>query len=94
MPAQFGSLDDVLARTSAGRNLLGSAGPVSDAFILSTEPVAVINGPIGSAKTTASVKKAIVEATRMPPWDNGRRTYTLFVYRLKYDLLWKATIPC
>ena len=29
----------------------------------------------------------------MPPWDNGRRTYTLAIFRVKYDLLWKATIP-
>jgi hypothetical protein len=97
MPAQFGSLDDTLARTAAGRNLLSSAGPVSDAFILSTEPFPVINGPIGSAKTTAAVKKVIVEATRLPPWDTSdgepRRTYIPFVFRLKYEQLWKGTIP-
>ena len=93
MAALFGSLDDVLKRTPEGLNLLSSAGPISDAFILSTESVAVINGPVGSAKTTASVKKALVEATRLVPWDNGVRTYTLGVYREKYDNLWKSTIP-
>lgn len=90
---QFGSLDAVLKRTPEGPNLLASAGPISDAFILSTEPVVMLNGPVGSAKTTASVKKAIVEAQRVPPWDAGRRTYTLAIFRQKYDLLWSATIP-
>lgn len=94
MPAQFGSLDDaLLKRTPAGNALLSSAGPVSDAFILSTDEVAGLNGPVGSAKTTASCKKALVEATRLLPWDGGRRTYVLGVYREKYDNLWKSTIP-
>lgn len=94
MANQFGSLDDdVLKRTSEGRNLLASAGPVSDAFILAKDDVALLNGPVGSGKTTASIKKGLIEATRMPPWDNGRRTYTLGIYREKYDNLWKSTIP-
>lgn len=93
MPALFGSLDDaVLKRTPGGNALLGSAGPISDAFIVSTADIALINGPVGSAKTTASIKKALVEAQRLYPWDAGRRTYTLGVYRAKYDLLWSTTI--
>lgn len=93
MPSPFGSLGELLARTSDGVRFLDSAGPISDAFIMGTEPVTAINGPVGSAKTTASIKKCIVEATRIWPWDNGRRTYVPYVYRVKYDLLWKATIP-
>lgn len=100
----FGSLADVLKVTApvthdgarvAGAltiNLLGSAGPISDAYILATDPVMLIDGPIGSGKTTASVKKGIVEARRMPPID-GRRRYVLGVWREKYDNLWKATLP-
>ncbi len=93
MTAVFGSLGERLARTPDGVRFLESAGPVSDAFIMATEPVVAINGPVGSAKTTASIKKLIVEATRIWPWDNGRRTYVPYIYRVKYDLLWKATIP-
>ena len=93
MTAPFGSLGEKLARTPDGVKFLDSAGPVSDAYIMSTEPVVAINGPVGSAKTTASIKKLIIEATRIWPWDNGRRTYVPYIYRVKYDLLWKATIP-
>ena len=93
MPAAFGSLGERLTRTPDGVKFLESAGPISDAFIMATEPVAAINGPVGSAKTTASIKKCINEATRIWPWDNGRRTYVPYIYRVKYDLLWKATIP-
>jgi hypothetical protein len=93
MARPFGELGELLARTNEGVRFLDSAGPVSDAFIMSTEPVTAINGPVGSAKTTASIKKTIVEATRIWPWDNGCRTYVPYIYRVKYDLLWKATIP-
>lgn len=88
--------DVVSAAASAGggetRNLLGSAGPVSDAYILGAEPVMLITGPGGSGKTTASVKKALVEAQRIWPGGDGVRRYVLGVWRQKYVNLWSATI--
>lgn len=74
-------------------NLLRSAGPISDAYILSAAPVILIIGPGGSGKTTASCKKALVEAQRMRPGPDGRRRYVLGVWRQKYVNIWKATIP-
>lgn len=81
----------------AAQNLLRSAGPISDAYMLGTDDVALLNGPGGSGKTIASAKKALVSAQRMPPF--GRmadgtmiRRYPLGVWRQKYDNLWKATI--
>jgi hypothetical protein len=74
-------------------NILRSAGPVSDAFIFSTDPVAAIVGPQGSGKTIASAKKELVEAQRMRPGADGSRRHVLGVWRQKYDNLWKATIP-
>jgi hypothetical protein len=88
----FGSLNEPLSRTSEGRNLLRSAGPISDAYILSTEPVSLITGPGGSGKTTASIKKCLVEAQRIFPGSDGVRRYVVGVWRQKYDNLWKATI--
>jgi hypothetical protein len=103
--APFGSLTDVLKVTAPvtdeglrieggpTHNIMRSAGPVSDAYILSTDPIALISGPGGSGKTTASVKKAIVEAMRIRPGPDGVRRYTLGVWRQKYDNLWKTTLP-
>lgn len=82
------------AATAAGTiNLLRSAGPVSDAFITSTDKVAALVGPQGSGKTIASSKKILVEGQRVHPGPGGRRRYKIGVYREKYDTLWKATIP-
>jgi hypothetical protein len=87
----FGSLDPVLAQTAP--KILRSAGPISDAYILSTAPVSLVTGPGGSGKTTASVKKALLEAQRIHPGPDGVRRYVLGVWRQKYDNLWNATIP-
>lgn len=89
---------DVVTGAAAGnggatRNLLGSAGPVSDAYLLGAAPRMLITGPGGSAKTTTSVKKAAIEAQRIWPGGDGIRRYTLGVWRQKYDNLWKTTIP-
>ena len=74
-------------------NLLRSAGPVSDAYILGTSAISVICGPVGSGKTIASEKKGLVEAQRIYPGSDGVRRYVLGNFRQKYDALWKAAIP-
>jgi hypothetical protein len=80
-------------RPTGAINLLRSAGPISDRYIMGRDKVAIITGPQGSGKTIASVKKALVEAQRVKPGADGVRRYKLGVYRQKYDNLWKATIP-
>lgn len=113
----FGSLNQVLERSSAARNLaswdpglvksdtlgatqnlMRSAGPVSDRYILAADPFSTLNGPGGSGKTVASAKKALVSAQRMVPIGtdaDGRplRRYVLGTWRQKYGNLWSATIP-
>lgn len=86
---------ELRAETRAGHvhNLMRSAGPISDAYILGHDPVMLITGPGGSGKTTASVKKMLVEAQRIRPGSDGVRRYVLGIWRQKYDNLWKATIP-
>lgn len=74
-------------------NLLRSAGPVSDAYILSTAAVSCLVGPVGSGKTIASVKKGLVEAQRIYPGADGVRRYKLGNFRQKYDSVWSAAIP-
>jgi len=49
----------------AAQNLLRSAGPISDAYMLGTDDVALLNGPGGSGKTIASAKKALISAQRI-----------------------------
>jgi hypothetical protein len=74
-------------------NLLRSAGPVSDEFMLNTWGFSAICGPVGSGKTIASVKKGLIEAQRIFPGADGRRNYKLGCVTQKYDNQWKATIP-
>lgn len=82
------------AMTPTGRvNLMRSAGPVSDAYIIGHDPVACLVGPRGSGKTIADQKKVAVEAQRVRPGADRWRRYVLGVWRQKYDSLWKATIP-
>jgi hypothetical protein len=90
--ALFGSLAEPLSRTPEGRNVLRSAGPVSDAYIQSTADVSLITGPGGSGKTTASVKKALFETVRVHPGPDGLRRYVLGIWRQAYVNLWNATI--
>lgn len=80
-------------RTLGTVNLMRSAGPISDAYIFGFDAKMLLNGPGGSGKTTASCKKALVEAQRMRPGPGGKRRYVLGVWRNKYVNLWKATIP-
>ncbi len=81
------------AKPTGTVNLMRSAGPISDQYILSTAPVSLIIGPGGSGKTIASCKKSLVEAQRMRPGPDGVRRYVLGAWRQKYVNLWKATIP-
>lgn len=95
MTLSFGSLDPVLDKTAPG--IRTPTGPVSEAFIWGREPMMLLNGPIGSAKTTTECKKVVVETTRMVPWFEERdgtrtREYNLSVWREKYDTLWSATL--
>lgn len=81
------------AAAGRARNLMRSAGPISDAYILAANPADLVTGPGGSGKTTASVKKALVEAQRIWPGADGVRRYVLGNWRQKYVNLWKAAIP-
>ena len=88
------TVDALFKQEKTGKvNLLRSAGPVSDAYILGTHAIGVIAGPVGSGKTIASEKKGLVEAQRIYPGADGVRRYKLGNYRQKYDNLWKAAIP-
>lgn len=70
-----------------------SAGPVAEAFLMSSVPVAVLCGPRGSAKTTYLGKKTIYEGQSIRPGPDRVRRYTCGVWREKYVNLWDATIP-
>lgn len=93
-PVSFGTLDERLREYEPGNALLmGSAGPVSDAFIMSRGTRDLLSGPVGSGKTTACVKRALVSAIRMPPLKGtNQRVYSLFTWRQTYAQLWGTTI--
>lgn len=88
------TVDELHAEPKTGQtNLLRSAGPISDRYILSRDSAALIVGPGGSGKTIASCKKALVSATRIGPGPDGVRRYVLGTWRQKYINVWQATIP-
>lgn len=93
----IGSLAPMLKAVPEAHSLFDSAGPVSDAFITSVGTMDLLNGPVGSGKSTAVFKRAVLSATRMPPitlQDGTRqRRYVVSFWRHKYDALWKGTIP-
>lgn len=69
-------------------------GPVAAAFMASMKPTQIINGPIGSGKTTACFIKAIRLASKQQRSTlDGHRKFKLCVVRDTYRQLWKTTLP-
>lgn len=79
-------------------------GPVAARFMASTAPVQILNGPIGSGKTTAALMKLIRLAARQAPstrdFERGAggalipiRKFKACVVRDTYRQLWKTTLP-
>ncbi len=69
-------------------------GPVAARFMASPAWVQILNGPIGSGKTTAVFTKALrlAMAQRRSSRD-GVRKFKLVVVRDTYRQLWKTTLP-
>lgn len=81
-----------------------SPGPVASAFMASTARVQIIEGPLGSGKTTAALVKGVRLAAAQAPSTrdrlldkNGRlapvRKFKFTVVRDTYRQLWKTTLP-
>lgn len=69
-------------------------GPVSERFMASTAFTQILNGPIGSGKTTTNFMKHVENATKQQRSSrDGVRKYKLCVVRDTYRELWKTTIP-
>lgn len=69
-------------------------GPVSAAFMASNKQVQVLNGPIGSGKTTTCVTKNIrLAAKQRPSTRDGIRKVKVCVVRDTYRQLWNTTLP-
>ena len=82
------STDDLL------RIVWKSPGPVSSAFMRSMAPVQIIQGPIGSGKTTTALtKKLKLARLQRPSLIDGVRRYKFCSVRDTYRQLWKTTIP-
>lgn len=69
-------------------------GPVSAAFMACGADVQLLNGPIGSGKTSTVLIKGLQIAGRQRPSTlDGIRKFKLCVVRDTYRQLWKTTIP-
>jgi hypothetical protein len=79
-------------------------GPVAARFMASTAMVQIINGPIGSGKTTAALMKGVQIAARQRPSIKHRmlnskgelvpvRRVRMAVVRDTYRQLWRTTMP-
>lgn len=80
-------------------------GPVSARFVVSRDDISIINGPVGSGKTTTCFQKAITLAAEQRPSKGAFirlkgdgivrpvRRFKVTVVRLDYRQLWRSTIP-
>ncbi|HWK44909.1 MAG TPA: hypothetical protein VNT30_09320 [Stellaceae bacterium] len=69
-------------------------GPVAARFMAATARLQVLNGPIGSGKTTTVLMKVIQIASRQAvSRHTGRRRVKVCVVRDTYRQLWKTTLP-
>ncbi len=69
-------------------------GPVAEAAYWDDSAVVGIQGPVGSGKTTTTLKSRIRRAMTIPrSVIDGRRRYKLLVVRETYRQLWSTTIP-
>lgn len=82
-----------------------SPGPISDRFMASRARVQILNGPVGSGKTTTCFAKAVNLAAAQRPSTKAAiqlrgekiqrpvRKFKLTVMRDDYRQLWRSTIP-
>lgn len=68
-------------------------GPVCQAFMASNAYISIIQGPVGSAKTTACLMKAFDVANRQQPGPDGVRRTKGGIVRDTYRNLTRTTIP-
>lgn len=69
-------------------------GPVAEALFWSDADILGIQGPVGSGKTTTTLKSRLRRAIAMPrSCIDGWRRYKLLVVRETYRQLWSTTIP-
>lgn len=69
-------------------------GPIAEALYWSDADVVGIVGPVGSGKTTTTLKSRLRRAIMMPrSVIDGTRRYKLLVVRETYRQLWATTIP-
>jgi hypothetical protein len=73
-------------------NLLRSAGPVSDAFILNTHGISVICGPVGRQDDRQREERGWSRPKGFSRCGRGAQLQARHVAQ-KYDNHWKATIP-
>lgn len=69
-------------------------GPVAEALYWEDADIVGIQGPVGSGKTTTTLKSRLRRAVMMPrSVIDGWRRYKLLVVRETYRQLWSTTIP-
>jgi hypothetical protein len=81
-----------LRTDAAGRTIYEIDGAVLEAFMLSTAPVQVICGPIGSGKSTGCILKCWAIANAQKPGPDGIRRTRVAVVRTTYPELRTTTI--
>lgn len=69
-------------------------GPVSTRYMLETNKVNILNGPVGGGKTRTNFAKAIrLACLQAPSKTDGVRKFKLCVVHANYRQLWRSTIP-
>ena len=72
----------------------GFPGPIAEALFYDDSTLAFIQGPVGSGKTTTTLKSRLRRAMAMPrSVKDNKRHYKLTIVRETYRQLWSTTIP-
>lgn len=72
---------------------LDPPGPVGEAYMFGAEPIEFIMGPVGSAKTTCSIFRILINALRMPVCRDGIIRYRGCVLHPNLRALYRTAVP-
>lgn len=68
-------------------------GPIGHAYMMASDPISLIKGPVGSGKTSASIFKCALQSLRMPIGRDGVVRAKGCVVRDNYRTLYRTTLP-
>lgn len=97
IPREFDFQPDLKLPQLAGAEInamqLDPPGPIGEAYMFGTAPIEFIMGPVGSAKTTCSIFRILVNSLRMPVCKDGIIRSRGCVVHANLRALYRTAVP-